>query len=272
MANINIKTCACKGIRYCLLCGNITNDMVQDRNVAQTIEIHNYCPDCHKAWPALDLMQHPSHQGDGFEFEGIFLWTDFITEVEEQQLCQQIDQTPFVDSQSGRRKQDFGPKVNFKKRKLKCDDFSGLPNYSKALYVKMTTNSLLHDFIPVELCNLEYMPERGSAIDPHFDDFWLWGERLVTLNLLSDSYLCMTCDEHPNMEVHIPMPRRSLLVVHGPARYKWKHSIHRKDISGRRLAMTFRELSDEFRGQGTQSEMGQKLINIAFTFKGIAVG
>lgn len=47
----------------------------------------------------------------------------------------------------------------------------------------------LRGFMPVELCNLDYSPERGSAIDPHMDDDWIWGERLVTLNLLSPTYL-----------------------------------------------------------------------------------
>lgn len=34
---------------------------------------------------------------------------------------------------------------------------------------------ILEDFRPVEQCNLDYSPERGSAIDPHLDDAWLWG-------------------------------------------------------------------------------------------------
>jgi len=41
----------------------------------------------------------------------------------------------------------------------------------------------------VELCNLNYSPHLGSCIDPHFDDSWLWGERLVTLNLKGSTVL-----------------------------------------------------------------------------------
>lgn len=131
---------------------------------------------------------------------------------------------------------------------------------------------VLKDFIPVELCNLEYTPERGSAIDPHFDDFWLWGERLVTLNLLSDSVLCMTKEDLPNIEVHVPLTRRSLIVVYGPARTDWKHGIHRNDITQTRLAITLRELSSEFQATGPSAKLGQDLIDIALTFKGVAVG
>ncbi len=66
--------------------------------------------------------------------------------------------------------------------------------------------------------NLEYSPERGAAIDAHFDDFWLWGERLITVNMLSGTWLSMTCQERPEVVIHVPMPRRSLIAVYSEAR------------------------------------------------------
>ena len=42
----------------------------------------------------------------------------------------------------------------------------------------------MEGFQPIELNILEYSPERGSHIAPHFDDFWIWGERIIGLNLL----------------------------------------------------------------------------------------
>jgi alkylated DNA repair protein alkB family protein 4 len=168
--------------------------------------------------------------------------------------------------------QDFGPKVNFKRKKVKTSTFSGLPPFSKALYKRMQKLDVLDKFIPVEQCHLEYTSERGSAIDPHFDDFWLWGERLVTVNLISDTILYFICDEHINIEVHVPMKRRSLLVVHGEARSKWKHAIHREHINDTRLAVTLRELSKEFSSGGARCEEGKQLLDIALTFNGQAVG
>jgi alkylated DNA repair protein alkB family protein 4 len=129
----------------------------------------------------------------------------------------------------------------------------------------------LKDFIPVEQCQLEYVPERGSAIDPHFDDFWLWGEHLVTVNLLSSTFLSMTHDDKPNMLVLVPMPRRCLIAVYGPSRYEWKHGIRREDIKERRLAMTFREFAPEFLAGGENEELGEKIIRTALTFEGISV-
>lgn len=162
--------------------------------------------------------------------------------------------------------------MNFKKKRLKIPAFTGLPAFSKFLVSRMAQHDVLQDFIPVELCNLEYLSERGSSIDQHFDDFWLWGERLVTLNLLSDTVHTMTIDSSPNTEVRIPIPRRTLLVVSGPARYEWKHGIRREDIKERRMCMTFRELSMEFQQGGASEATGKELREIALGFEGKAIG
>ena len=168
--------------------------------------------------------------------------------------------------------QDYGPKVNFKKHKLKMSVFSGMPSLSRMLVDRMSQHSVLSGFVPVELCNLEYTPERGSSIDPHFDDFWIWGDRLVTLNLLSATVHTMTMDSLPGVEVAVALPRRCLVVVGGDARYKWKHGIHRFDIRSRRLAMTFRELPPAYLSGGEHAEVGAELIARSLTFNGSAVG
>lgn len=183
---------------------------------------------------------------------------------------------------------------------------------------------ILESFSPVEQCNLDYDPERGSAIDPHWDDWWLWGERLVSLNLLSDTVLSMSCDSEDslhlfplvlqeNKQMHgykspdisqechqmddcsllerlesteysstklvrlreilvaIYLPQRSLVVLSGPARYRWKHAIYRNHIKSRRVCITFRELTAEFSLGGEQAELGKNLLDIALTFKGSPV-
>ena len=124
------------------------------------------------------------------------------------------------------------------------------------------------DFEPVELCNLDYRPERGAAIDPHMDDTWVWGERLVTLNLLSDTILTFTTDTTPH-RVEIHMPRRSLVIVRGMARYHWQHSIQRRHVTSRRVAVTLRELSEEFLPGGQSYEtLGKNLLATAALYTG----
>ncbi len=182
--------------------------------------------------------------------------------------------------------QDYGPKVNFKRKKVKLGSFNGLPSFSKLLLDRM--NSTVHqldNFKPVELCNLEYTLHRGSSIDPHSDDSWLWGERLVTLNLLTSTLLTFSTPSHlthspspqdlpspPHtqyVELHVPLPRRSLVIVSGPARHTWDHSIKRENISSRRIAVTLRELTPEFLSGGRSYEsVGHGLLEVAQRFDG----
>ncbi|CAH1231632.1 ALKBH4 [Branchiostoma lanceolatum] len=330
------KKCGCKGIRTCLLCEGERTTVKASQGNAEGKVRYTYCNQCHKAWHHI---KGSLYQTEEMDFPGVLVLEDFITQEEEADIVTVIEGAEWKMSQSGRKKQDFGPKVNFKKKKLKLGGFTGLPNFSASLLDRMKSHDLLKDFTPVEQCHLDYDPSRGSAIDPHFDDFWLWGERLVTVNLLADSVLTMSCEEkgkvevtiqqtsncehgkkpvartsstldyevlvpsnkrssqstavtvvdpqdmtgsqdmliesnslrYCDAEVAIPMPRRSLLVVYGDARHKWMHAIHREDITGRRIAVTLRELSSEFSADGVHSQTGKELIEVALSFGGSAI-
>lgn len=165
--------------------------------------------------------------------------------------------------------------MNFKKRKLKLGTFSGLPAFSEPLVERMRREvEGLADFTPVELCNLDYRPERGACIEPHLDDSWLWGERLVTVNLLSPTILTFThtppsspSPSHSS-HIHIPLLPRSLVVVQGPARHTWLHSVQRNHIIARRVGITLRELANEFHPGGKEEESGRNILEVARRFSG----
>ncbi|XP_007421841.1 alpha-ketoglutarate-dependent dioxygenase alkB homolog 4 [Python bivittatus] len=305
------KGCGCKGIRPRLRCEAAPPPQKSANFV--------YCP-----LTGFAVGEKRSEfEGWAFQFPGVFLLEDFISTDEECEMVELMDQSAWKPSQSGRRKQDYGPKVNFKKQKLKAGNFSGLPSFSKEIVARMRSYTVLEGFSPVEQCNLDYDPERGSAIDPHWDDWWLWGERLVSLNLLSETVLSMSCDSEDSLQllplflqenkqiqsyqspdisqeyqyndptllerlgstecsstklvpfreiiVAIYLPRRSLVVLSGPARYQWKHAIYRNHIKSRRVCITFRELTTEFSLGGEQEELGKNLLEIALTFKGSPV-
>ncbi|KAM9321520.1 alpha-ketoglutarate-dependent dioxygenase alkB homolog 4 [Gastrophryne carolinensis] len=177
--------CGCKGIRSCLLCEAPGGELPRE---SYKIKSFIYIPEMGIA----QGVEHTDSSGWWFPFPGVCLIEDFVTEDEEREMVLAMDQDEWRLSQSGRRKQDFGPKVNFKKQKIKVGGFTGLPSFSRGLWERMQHHSSLQGFLPVEQCNLDYNSERGSAIDPHYDDSWLWGERLVSLNLLSDTVLTMS--------------------------------------------------------------------------------
>ncbi|XP_058238617.1 alpha-ketoglutarate-dependent dioxygenase alkB homolog 4 [Hemibagrus wyckioides] len=263
--------CGCKGIRTCLIC-EVNDDKrhLLDKKASVHYDF-TYDQESKLAVPNAGNV----HQA--FPFPGVFLWENFVSEDEEKELVAKMDQDVWRESQSGRRKQDFGPKVNFKKRRVRLGGFSGLPANSHKLVDKMSKEPLLADFLPVEQCNLEYSPERGSAIDPHLDDSWLWGERLVTLNMLSDTVITMSLDQgwgdmdRGEVRVAVNIPRRCLFVMYGEARHRWKHAIHREHIHSRRVCSTFRELTPEFLNGGEQEKLGSELLDVASSFKGVPV-
>ena len=76
-----------------------------------------------------DDHQMKEHVAD---FTGLHLLPDFLTVAEEESLAELIESDPnWKESQSGRRKIDYGPSANFKKKKLKVGNFAGLPHYAK---------------------------------------------------------------------------------------------------------------------------------------------
>lgn len=122
----------------------------------------------------------------------MFIDLNFLSVEEETDLMCTLDEIPWDVSQSGRRKQNFGPKTNFKKTRLKEGQFVGFPAATEFVQRRFESVPLLATFQTIEQCSLEYDPERGASIDPHIDDCWIWGERIVTVNLLSDSVLTMS--------------------------------------------------------------------------------
>ena len=252
-----MTVCGCKGVRYCAACE--TSDRVvalkSECFTNPVDEFHLFCVHCTTALPC----SHNLHSTCSLDLTGVRVCLDFVSDTEEMQLTHNIDKSTWQPSQSGRLKQDYGPRANYKKQKLKLDKFFGLPAYSSFLRRRLHEISELQDFIPVEQCNLQYHPDQGSSIDFHFDDFWLWGERLIIINLLSDSAMLFNYQDH---YVKVPLPRRSLIVMRGDGRDKWKHAIVREDIVDRRISVTFRELSQLFLN-GERRDEGQEIIEIA---------
>lgn len=70
--------------------------------------------------------------------------------------------------------------------------FQGFPAFTKFVQTKFENEPLLRDFRSVEQCSLEYDSSKGASIDPHVDDCWVWGERVVTVNCLGNSVLTLS--------------------------------------------------------------------------------
>lgn len=164
-----------------MLCDDSKVESFYSENILEYI----YCWKCgDKAYIKHQFDNHTcgnANQSEMIQFisiDGIFLQPDVLTEDEEIKLIQSIDSYDWVDSQSGRRKQDFGPKINFKKKKVNFSSFHGLPsidiklldtikrdrlrndpNYSRFTSSTLendSSDSILCNFKTVEICHLEY--------------------------------------------------------------------------------------------------------------------
>ncbi|XP_011495694.1 PREDICTED: alpha-ketoglutarate-dependent dioxygenase alkB homolog 4 [Ceratosolen solmsi marchali] len=263
----SVRHCACKGIRSCLICEKERQVARRDA-VADLKQCRNYvyCPDCDKAWPGWEMRsyeQHPDHYGEPIEFPGTFIKLNFLNQDESKSLIRDLDSLPWEASQSGRRKQNFGPKTNFKRRRLRLGSFHGFPKSTEFVQRRFHDFVELKDFRTVEQCSLEYDPRCGASIDPHIDDCWIWGERIVTVNVLGDSVLTMQpyhgdrrrynldCVDglkseaapEQDLVVRLPMPEGSLNI---DLKYEWEHSVLREDISSRRVCLAYREFTPPY--------------------------
>ncbi|KAK9302796.1 hypothetical protein QLX08_005291 [Tetragonisca angustula] len=297
-----VRPCGCKGIRSCLFCETEYNIVkVNLKSRFEKCSTYVYCPNCDKAWPGWDInlyKNHPNHKGTSTEFPGVYIKLDFLSPCEIKSLKNALEEIPWEVSQSGRRKQNFGPKCNFKKKKLQLGAFSGFPKSTQFVQQKFSEIPILNNFQTVEQCTLEYDPLRGASIDPHIDDCWIWGERIVTVNVMGNSVLTMSPYRGPyakyNLEsvmeysaifkdfkfdtnnkneknediiVRLPMPEGSLMVLYSSARYKWEHCVLREDITSRRICLAYRELTPPYLYSSANNQIIEELLKRASVFQ-----
>ena len=55
-----------------------------------------------------------------------------------------------------------------------------------------------------------------------------------------------------NIVVRVPMPEKSLLVLYGPPRFRFEHSVLREDINPERFAIAYREFPAPYQKNGSK--------------------
>ncbi len=198
-------------------------------------------------------------------FHGLRLFHDFVSEGEAAELLRKIAARAFVPSQSGKRKQHFGPKMNFTRRKMNATEFRGIPAYAHALEARLREQpqdaglrAALEHYQTTDVFVLRYHARDQSNLDFHTDDLYAYGEVILDLSLESDSVLTF---HQPSSGacVRAAIPPRSLAVLFGAARYEWEHAILAGDVCVRRTSITLRTLGDEPR----RTEAGRRVLEEA---------
>lgn len=273
------SACCCSGIRFCAHCKDservrmlfdgkttlknsetvISNQQAAGRTSSCSFGLigsstHSYCFECRTLIQFPGLLRrcadHTGYSPSAVKLNGFFVESDIINEEQELNLINFLDSpVPFEgwkDSQSGRRKQDYGPRGNFKKKKVKPAHMPHMPMAFQAMNRKIeeAVKKYTHSEYRIADVNvLEYTAANFSNFDPHVDDTWLWGDRIAGLNLLEDC--AMTFVNKDNVVVEAFFPRRCFFLMSGECRYSWMHAIRPENVHNRRISVTFRELSPE---------------------------
>ncbi|ORZ22322.1 hypothetical protein BCR42DRAFT_405939 [Absidia repens] len=189
----------------------------------------------------------------GQDIPGLSLITDFITEEEEENLIYHINQGQWCglgispNPELKRRTQQYGHLFSYRYRKV-LEEYGELPDFVKSIVQRIMSNQLM-PIHPNHLLVNEY--NEGQGIMPHIDAPALFGPAILSLSLLS---ACIMKFMNPSNghQVDVVLPRRSIVVLTGDARYNYKHGIS-KDLMEtapdgqviqrkQRVSFTFRQI------------------------------
>lgn len=169
---------------------------------------------------------------------GLFYYPEFVTNEESELLLDSVDAGTW-DNSLKRRAQHFGLRYDYTaKSVVKNTSIEALPPFLDAIAERLLslgeyktkpdqcivngTNRLLYKQIrcAINLYEwLEYVP--GQGINPHIDRPDSFGPVVSSLSLNSGVIMKFSLSTR---EVEVYLEPRSLVMLTGDARYKWKHS------------------------------------------------
>lgn len=177
---------------------------------------------------------------------GLLVYPDFITEEEEQEILQALDNEPdnpwktanFNGKHKGKR---WGVHCNLRDRRVSAPERPMPSFYHRILQPKLAQLGLT----PNEANAIDYRP--GDFLTSHVDDRQLSKEPIANLSLAGActmTFTNVTARNKPSLpdSYRMYLPRRCLQVLTGAARYDMAHGIEAADLHDhRRVSLTMRE-------------------------------
>ena len=177
---------------------------------------------------------------------GAAIVPDLITEPEEARIIQRIEEAHWLSDLS-RRVQHYGFRYDYR-RTSEPVPATPFPRWATVMADRLSAH--FAGVVPVQCIVNEYRPGQGIGMHADHADF---GPVVASLSLAAAwpmrfrprSVRPYRRDGAPGDELAI-LPRRSVLVLAGPARTAWMHGIDPADTRAaptRRLSATFRTLA-----------------------------
>lgn len=208
----------------------------------------------------LKFRHHPLVDGKAPTCEpipGLYLYEEFITEEEEQQILSELDGNDIefaseflpwktANFNGPHLAKRWGVHCNLRERKVGAAEHP-LPNFVRHILLpKLQSLKPMNGCIPNEANAIDYRRKQGHYLAAHVDDRQLSKEPIANLSLAGDCKMTFrNVAIHRNTAVPVQkvlLKRRCLQVLTGKARYDFSHGIDFNDfLSDRRVSVTMRE-------------------------------
>ena len=176
------------------------------------------CSDIKKLIEVSDKMKSQ-------DIKGIKVWEDFITSDLENKFVNEIDKKiSRISYQEGHWDNAI---VGY--RELEIQDRNWSEDITNVLSSLKLTAFNENDKC-LSLTHILDLSEKGF-IKPHVDSVKFCGRAIAGISLLSSSIMKFVNEEDENMWFKVILPRRSLYLMEGDARYKYTHEILKDEES-----------------------------------------
>jgi alkylated DNA repair dioxygenase AlkB len=180
---------------------------------------------------------------------GLSYMSNFVSEEEANSLISCIDQNEWSDALK-RKVQQYGYRYSYTNRTVNSEDYIGtIPEIFGNVGKKLVENGYFTE-MPEQIIVNNYEPGQGIAL--HVDNPEIFDDTVCSLSLVS-AYNMVFENVETREKKEVALMPRSLLVMTGDARYKWKHGIvsrksdkdpetNQRVPRGRRVSVTFRRM------------------------------
>ena len=187
------------------------------------------------------------------QIPGFSVTENFINDDQAQKLMENINKNNWEEKsyhKDGltRRVQHYGKTTTKDPKLLKLRN-PNIPNYMDNLLNKLNSLDQVASSLDQVTIN-EYLP--GAFIPPHIDSHRICGDIITVVSLGSGTSMIMKNDTKSYI---FWIPKNSLIILKGEARYSWQHGIPGRKIHNlddgttvkntKRISVTFRHTTDK---------------------------
>ena len=190
----------------------------------------------------------PASDPAALRIPGLRYHPSFLDEAHQRSAIERIDSEPWLTDLQ-RRVQHYGWRYDYSARMVSRDMRIGpLPEWLEEIACTLDRQFSEFDTVPNQAIINEYEPGQGIAM--HVDRH-CFGSAVATVSLGDDWTMDFQLAGKSGPKESMLLPRGSVLVLSGDARYRWRHGIAKRGFdrdprSGqkrarkRRLSLTFR--------------------------------